>query len=236
MIESRSYHSLHLDIARAEGNRIVYVLLPTGLKADAAKWIEGASGKYGINIVLMSQIDWNDSMTPWEADGVFKKEKPFGGRANRFLKALKDDYCYQIESDLGIRKAERTLVGISLSGLFAIWAACKSDIFTNIVSISGSLWYDGFATWMETAQPSGKLNKIFISLGARECNTKEKRMQSVVNDTNAIVETLKSKGVDVDYRLESGVTHFSPSTPRMEAAMAAIFQEPAPETSESPAD
>lgn len=226
MIESRSYHALHLDIARAEGNKIVYVLLPSGLESDAVKWIESAAERFGVNIVLLSQLDWNDSMTPWEADGVFKKEKPFGGRASRFIRELKDDYCNQIEMDLSMRRAERTFVGISLSGLFLIWAMCKSDLFTNVATISASLWYDGFAKWMESAQPSANLQKVYISLGARESNTKEKRMQSVVNDTNAIVDILKAKGVNVDYRLESGVTHFSSIVPRLETAMAAIFIEP----------
>ena len=80
---------------------------------------------------------------------------------------------------MDIEYAERTLLGVSLSGLFAIWSAFNTDAFTNIISLSGSLWYDGFVEWMKEQTPSPQLKKICMLLGEKEKNAKEKRMSTV---------------------------------------------------------
>lgn len=227
MIESRFYHSIQLDIVKGEGRQICYILLPSGLREDFLKWMSANEGKYPGSFVAMSGMDWNDTMTPWPADGVMKKEKPFGGHAQRFLRALKEDYFYQTEADLGIRQAERTLVGISLSGLFAIWACLQSPLFAKVACISGSLWYDGFSDWVSKLTISGGPQKIYMSLGTKEAATKDRRMSSVEACTKAVVETLTSAGLDVDYQSEFAVSHFSPIGPRLTKALDSLF--PAPE-------
>ena len=228
MIESRFYHSIQLDIVKGEGRQICYILLPSGLREDFLKWMSANEGKYPGSFVAMSGMDWNDTMTPWPADGVMKKEKPFGGHAQRFLRALKEDYFYQTEADLGIRQAERTLVGISLSGLFAIWACLQSPLVSRVACISGSLWYEGFKDWVSKLTISDGPLKIYMSLGTKEASTKDKRMSSVEACTKAIVESLKAAGLDIDYQSEFAVSHFSPIGPRLTNALDALF--PAPES------
>lgn len=120
MITTRAYHGLEFSIARFCNSRICYILLPEGLKEDGLKWMEEASQHYACTIVTITGMDWNDALTPWPAKGVFKKEKDFGGRAQDFLKELPGEYFLSIETTIGVKNAERTLVGISLSGLFAI--------------------------------------------------------------------------------------------------------------------
>ena len=64
------------DISTCEGSESVcYVLLPEGSLADMTKWAEGASSRFGTNIVLISGMDWNRDMSPWAADGVMKERK-----------------------------------------------------------------------------------------------------------------------------------------------------------------
>ena len=223
MLETRFYHSLRLDIVRAKDtDKICYVLLPEGLEADGTKWIERASDKFGTSIVIMSRMDWNDQLTPWEAAGVMKKEKPFGGHASRFLRTLGDDYFKQLESDMKIKNAERTLVGVSLSGLFGLWAACRCDLFSSIASISGSLWYDGFVDWMKGSEVNPAVQHIFISIGSREGGAKDRRMSTVIADTKEIAENLQSRGIRVTYITEAGVSHFSPIIPRLDKALEAL--------------
>ena len=225
MIETRTYHGIMLDIARAESGRICYILLPEGLKDDGRVWLENAAGKYAINIVVMSGIDWNDALTPWSAEGVFKKAKPFGGHANLFLKDLKEDFFPSIESALGLSKPERFLVGISLSGLFAVWSAFKCDFLQGIASISGSLWYDDFTTWCAAQPLSPSIRKIFLSLGDREKKSKDPRMATVEDATRQTADILRGKGADVEFVLEENTTHFSPVMPRLEKAFKALFGE-----------
>lgn len=222
MIQTRAYHGLNLAIAKTGGNKICYILLPEGLKEDGLEWIEKAAEEFGCNIIVFSGIDWNNDLTPWPAKGIFKKEKDFGGKASFFLKDLKEDFLVNIESSIGVSKPERSLVGISLSGLFAIWASTQTDKFPLIASVSGSLWYDDFVERFSSMDVNPVIRKIFISLGDKEKNSKEPRMAAVESATEEVVTTLKSKGVQVEFVLDNG-THFSPIIPRLQAALISLY-------------
>lgn len=214
---------MSLDIARADSERVCYILLPDGLREDGLKWLEPASAVHGVTLVAMSGMDWNDTLTPWSADGVFKKAKPFGGHADIFLKDLREDFFPSIEASLGLKKPERYLTGVSLSGLFAVWCCFKSDFIQGAASISGSLWYDGFAEWAESQSLSPAIRRIFLSLGDREKRSRDSRMSTVEDATMKVVESLRSKGGDVKFILEENTTHFSPLIPRLDLALAGLF-------------
>ncbi len=200
-------------------NKICYMILPEGIKGDLRDGLKGLSEKHGISIVLIEDVNWNDDLTPWPAEGVFKKAKPFGGKAAAFLNKLTNEVIPETERDLGIEDAERTLLGVSLSGLFAFWAAFNTDAFTNIISISGSLWYNGFVEWMKEQTPSPQVEKFCLLLGEKEKNAKEKRMATVEERTLAAADILKAKSkASVVFELVEG-THFSPILPRIERAM-----------------
>jgi len=199
------------------------MILPEGIKCDLYDGLKGLSEKYGVSIVVIEDVNWNDDMTPWPAIGVFKKAKPFGGRAASFLNKLTNEIIPNTERELGIENAKRTLLGVSLSGLFAVWTAFNTDVFANIISISGSLWYDGFIEWMKEQTPSSRLKKVCMLLGEKEKNAKDKRMATVEERTLAAANLLKSKTqADVVFELVEG-THFSPIMPRLERAFEVVF-------------
>jgi hypothetical protein len=115
-------------------------------------------------------------------------------------------------------------LGVSLSGLFAVWSAFKADAFTNIISISGSLWYDGFVGWMKENAPSPSIKKVCMLLGEKEKNAKEKRMATVEECTQTAANILKEKScADVVFELVEG-THFSPIMPRLERAFEVVYE------------
>ena len=120
---------------------------------------------------------------------------------------------------MGIEDAERTLLGVSLSGLFAVWAAFNTDAFANIISISGSLWYDGLVEWMKEQTPSSQLKRVCMLLGEKEKNAKEKRMSTVEERTLVAADILKEKSQATIVFEHVEWTHFSPILPRMERAM-----------------
>ncbi len=210
-------------IIKQPTNKICYMILPEGIKEDLADGLERLAEKYGVSIVVSNDVNWNDDLTPWPAEGVFKKAKPFGGRAAEFLDKLTRDIIPETEEHLGIVNPERTLLGVSLSGLFAVWSAFNTDAFTNIISISGSLWYDGFVGWMKENAPSPSIKKVCMLLGEKEKNAKEKRMATVEECTNTAVNILKEKScADVVFELVEG-THFSPIMPRLERAFEVMY-------------
>ena len=199
------------------------MILPEGVRKDLDIGLNGLAEKYGVSLVLIDHVDWNDDLTPWPAVGVFKKAKPFGGKAAAFLDKLTNEIVPKTERDLGIEDAERTLLGVSLSGLFAVWAAFNADTFANIISISGSLWYDGLVEWMKTQMPSPRLEKVCMLLGEKEKNAKDKRMATVEECTLAAANLIKEKTrAAVTFELVEG-THFSPIMPRLERAFEVVF-------------
>ena len=210
------------SFVKQSSNKICYMILPEGIKGELYDGLKGLSEKHGISIVVIEDVNWNDDLTPWPAVGVFKKAKPFGGKAAAFLNKLTHEIIPETERDLGIEDAERTLLGVSLSGLFAVWTAFNTDAFSNIISLSGSLWYDGFVEWMIEQTPSPQLKKICMLLGEKEKNAKEKRMATVEERTLAAADILKEKSqATVTFELVEG-THFSPVLPRMERAMVTL--------------
>ena len=213
---------MSLPIIKQSTDKICYMILPEGVKADLCDGLKGLSEKHGISIVVIEDVNWNDDLTPWPAAGVFKKAKPFGGKAASFLDRLTHEIIPETEMDLGVEDAEKTLLGVSLSGLFAVWSAFNTDTFANIISISGSLWYDGFVEWMKEQTPSPQLKKVCMLLGEKEKNSKEKRMATVEERTLAATDILKAKSqAAISFELVEG-THFSPIMPRLERAMLAL--------------
>lgn len=231
MVEHKAINGLDLSIVRVESPRVCYVLLPGGLMNDGADFLEKAAARYEVSIVVVSGMNWNDDLTPWAADPVFKREKPFGGKAAGFLKILEDDIMPETERILGLAHlvqqeqcpVERCLVGVSLSGLFAFWAAHCSDSFVGIASISGSFWFPKFEDWVLTHSLSKSVRKVFISLGDREKETRNRAMSSVEENTVSIVSHLRAAAADVNYRLEERTTHFSPIVPRLAVALDSLF-------------
>lgn len=211
-------------IIKQPTNKICYMILPEGIKEDLANGLERLAEKYGVSIVVINDVNWNDDLTPWPADGVFKKAKPFGGRATEFLDKLTRDIIPETEEHLGIVNPERTLLGVSLSGLFAAWSTFNTDAFTNIISISGSLWYDGFVDWMKENTPSPNIKKVCMLLGEKEKQAKEKRMATVEECTHTAANILKERScADVMFELVEG-THFSSIMPRLERAFEVVYE------------
>ena len=204
-------------------DKVCYLILPEGVSKDLNDDLQELAERFSLSFVMVEGADWNDDLTPWPAPGVFKKAKPFGGRASAFLAKLCNEIVPKAEGELGLTNPQRTLMGVSLSGLFAVWTAFNTDDFQNVISVSGSLWYDGFAEWVKTREISPKVENICLLLGAKEKNAKEKRMATVEEKTSEIAAMLKEKCQGkVVFELVEG-THFSPVVPRMVKALSAVL-------------
>ena len=219
MMTSRTYHSLHLDIVSFDSSSIIYILLPHRLPAEELTAIEELSTRFETNIVAISEMDWNNDMTPWKAPAV--KEGEFGGRASQFLDRLKGDIFFNLESSLQITNPKRYLIGLSLAGLFSVWAGIMKPLFEGVASISGSFWYDGFAEWL-LKQEELQCVRFYISMGEKEKETKVKRFANIEEDTMKVVETLMLKGAEVAFEVTEG-GHNSPVLPRIEKSVVSLF-------------
>ncbi|MDE7119899.1 MAG: hypothetical protein K2O10_04755, partial [Muribaculaceae bacterium] len=168
---------------------IAYILYPTDLLSG---WIAPAAEKYNVSIVVVTGMDWQNVFSPWPAAGVPKGSADFKGESPEFLKRLQCQLIPQVESAIGVRAdVERTLVGVSMSGMFALWQWMLCDTFKNIASLSGSFWYDGFTDWIKKRQIPQKNGKAFFLLGDQESHSKVKAFDSVGQNTAEIISLLK---------------------------------------------
>ncbi len=209
------------QLFRAPGNRVVYLLSPM---SGAEPWLSRFAQHFGVSIAVICGMDWDNDLTPWPAPGQPPGDPAFQGLAPDFLKKLTAEIIPTVDRKLGIdaEKAERTLCGISLSGLFALWARTQTAMFRNIISLSGSFWYSGFAEWMKTAPlPSPATGTIYISLGDKESQTKVTAFRSVATDTAAIIALLRQRGCNVVWRSEPG-NHYADIRPRLLHAFEAV--------------
>ena len=219
MANSRTYHSLHLDISTCQSDRICYIILPERLKEQELPWLDSMAETHNANFVVISGVNWEEDLTPWKAPGL--KGGEFAGKARYFLDMLKTDLFFNLEASLKIQKAQRSIVGVSLSGMFAVWASLNVSLFSAVGSVSGSLWYDGFLEWMKEHTYT-VTERYYFSLGEKEKDGKNKRLAYVEEATLEAVDLLKSVGKEVFFEHNEG-NHFGPLTERIEKAIKGIY-------------
>ena len=216
MKTSRIYHELNLDIVTTESDDVCYVLLPEGMKEADMNWLDEMVLKYPINIVAISGMNWNDDLTPWKAPALNPKEDDFKGKAKYFLSSLLSDLFVNTEQSLRLNHPKRHLIGISLSGLFALWASTVTGKFNSVASISGSLWYDGFVEWFKEQELLAE--RYFLSLGEKEVKSKNKRLAGVGSCTEATLQIIQDKNKEVTFVTDEG-NHFEFFRERLEKAI-----------------
>ena len=222
MATSRTYHALHLDISTSQSERICYIILPERLKEQELPWLDSMAETHITNFVVISGVNWEEDLTPWKAPGL--KGDEFAGRARYFLDMLRTDLFFNLEASImRIVKPERSILGVSLSSLFAVWASLSMPLFSTVGSVSGSLWYDGFLEWMKEHTDT-VTERYYFSLGDKEKDGKNKRLASVEEATLEAVDLLKSVGKEVNFEYNEG-NHFGPLIERIEKAIKGIYTE-----------
>lgn len=163
-------------------------------------------------LIAFEVSDWNGEFSPWKSELL---DNSFSGGAIKTLNYLTNELIPAIKNKYGTER-EIYLMGYSLAGLFALWAMYQTDIFAGALSCSGSLWYPEFISYIKKKKPF-KNRKIYISLGGKEANTKNKLMAMIADCTKEMVEILKVDNI-VKYEMNSG-GHFADAGKRLAKAV-----------------
>lgn len=163
----RKIENLHcLYSSTVNKHKIAYILYPMDMLSE---WIGPAAEKYGVTIVAINGMDWKNVFSPWPAPGVSNGNPDFKGESHEFLKLLQTQVIPQVETMLQMNPdVERNLIGVSMSGLFALWQCMICDSFKNIASLSGSFWYEGFIKWINDIEIPKKSGLGLFLLGNQE--------------------------------------------------------------------
>lgn len=159
------------------------------------------------NLVVVSNLDWNHDMSPWDSPAAFKKGEPFTGGADDYLRLLEEEIIPRAEKELPEPPAWRGLAGYSLAGLFALYAIYRTDVFSRVGCMSGSLWFPGFKEYIFSHEPKRRPDCIYFSLGDREAKTRNPILRTVQQNTEEIQAFYQGQGIDTVFQLNQG-NHF----------------------------
>lgn len=168
-------------------------------------------------LVAIHVPQWNDMLTPWECPGIFADDAPFAGHAERQLEML-SEIVQKTEAKLGARPTHRCIAGYSLAGLFATWALFQTDLFDAVASASGSMWYPGFAEYVEAGTFDRSPRCAYFSLGSKEARTPSRLLRGVADGTQRVVDAFRTKGVKTVFESNPG-NHFKEPDLRMAKAI-----------------
>ena len=161
----------------------------------------------GFNLVTISGLHWNQELSPWPIETVVSKDDRFTGGADDLLALLTTEIVPQVEGLLDEPPTWRCLAGYSMGGLFTAYSSHRSDLFTRILSASGSMWYPG---WMEYAGEhdfAGPVAGVYLSVGDKESTSRNAVLQTVGERTRQVAELYATRGVPVKFELNPG-NHF----------------------------
>lgn len=157
--------------------------------------------------------NWNKDLSPWQAPAVFGKEEFGNGAADTLAEIVK--FC-------GDRTKTYYLGGYSLAGLFALWAACQTDIFSGIAAASPSVWFPGFADYMKD-HPI-KSNCVYLSLGKKEEKARNPVMAAVGDRMHEVYDHLTALDIRCILEWNEG-NHFRDADLRTAKAFAWVMKQ-----------
>lgn len=178
--------------------------------SDEGQKVYGATQPDGcppFTLVSISDLDWNHDMAPWDGPAAFKKGEPFIGGADNYLQLLVEEIIPRAEKELAEPPVWRGIAGYSLAGLFALYAIYRTDVFSRVGCMSGSLWFPGFKEYIFSHEPKRRPDCIYFSLGDKEAKTRNSVLKTVQENTEEIQAFYQSKGIDTVFRLNPG-NHF----------------------------
>ena len=169
--------------------------------------VVSSAGCSPFTLAAISDLDWNRDMSPWNSPAAFKGGEAFAGGADDCLRLLVEEIMPRAENDLAGPPAWRGIAGYSLAGLFALYAVYRTDVFSRVGCMSGSLWFPGFKEYVFSHEPKRWPDRIYFSLGDKESKTRNPILQTVREDTEKLQAFYRDKGIDTVFQLNPG-NHF----------------------------
>jgi len=159
---------------------------------------------YGSNFLLtaLKTEDWMKDLSPGEG-------------SERTLKEVLE-VCDQY-------KGKKLYIGgYSLAGLFALWAACNTDVFTAVAAASPSVWFPGFDEYADKNRL--QVNTVYLSLGDKEEKTRNQQIATVGTKIRTLYETYRADNINCVLEWNNG-GHFTEPDLRTAKAFAWVLNQ-----------
>ena len=172
-----------------------------------------ATTSFPFRLITIKVNHWNDDLSPWGCQPVFGNV-PFAGKAERTMQ----------EVLLLTENKDKTYLigGYSLSGLFALWIAGRTDRFVGVAAASPSIWFPDFIPYMR--ENPLRAEHIYLSLGDREERSKNPLMSKVALRIREAEVLLQEEGKNCILEWNEG-NHFKNPDLRTARAFAWTIEE-----------
>ena len=155
-------------------------------------------------LVAIGGIDWDNDMTPWKSGPILPGDGKYAGNADEHLARITDRIMAEVCRILPEKPAYNGLAGYSLAGLFAAYCAYRTDRFSRFASMSGSLWYPGFAEYSAGHEFFRKPDCFYLSLGDKEEKVRSEVVSKVGDNTRGLYERLGLLGIPSIFEMNPG--------------------------------
>ena len=176
------------------------------------------AGCPAFTLVAVSHLNWDHDMAPWDSPSAFKNADPCTGGADDYLRLLTEEIIPAAEKEIGNVPRWRGIAGYSLAGLFALYAIYRTELFSRVGNMSGSLWFPGMKAYIFSHEPKRRPDCIYFSLGDKESKTRNPILRTVQENTEEICAYYQRRGIDTVFRLNPG-NHFVQSVERTAAGI-----------------
>lgn len=174
--------------------------------------------------ITIEGFDWNRDMSPWYHEKVFAKGEDFVGKADEYLDRLCGKVIPEVEGRFGLCPEKRYLAGYSLSGLFALYALYRTELFDAAASVSGSLWYEGFVDFIKNNEPLRRPERIYLSLGDKEASSGRGIMKQVLICTREAEAVYTRSSIPTIFEMNPG-NHFAQVPERIAKGINRLLQD-----------
>ena len=159
------------------------------------------------NFLSIAIHDWQREMSPWPAAALSKDGEDFSGGADAYLESLLSAILPWATDRIHGKASFMGIAGYSLAGLFALYALYKTDVFTRVASMSGSLWFPGIKEFCKENTMKILPEKLYLSIGDQESKTRHPILQTMQENTEELLDYFRSLGIPCKYELNQG-NHF----------------------------
>ena len=177
---------------------------------DYEQIYQKVSNESQLCMISVSIHDWQGELSPWSAPAIFGKHD-FAGNAAKFLAEL-EGFWKWFKDEHNIESSQMYLCGYSLAGLFTLWASSQTNLFTKIAAVSPSVWYFNFVEYMQ--RNPIQTREVYMSLGDKEANAKNKVMATVKDCFEAVIQIIQKQNISLTYEYNPG-NHFQDVELRM---------------------
>ena len=159
------------------------------------------------NFLSIAIHDWQREMSPWYAPALSKGGEAFSGGADAYLESLRSTILPWAKERIHGKASFIGIAGYSLAGLFALYALYKTDVFTRVAGMSGSLWFPGFKEFCKENTMKILPEKLYLSIGDQESKTRHPILRTMQENTEELLGYFRSLGIPCKYELNRG-NHF----------------------------